>query len=51
MSVQEVMRLEVLRQVADGLLNQRQAGERLGISERQVRRLLRGYEARGAQAL
>jgi transposase len=51
MSEQEVSRLEVLSQVADGRLSQRKAGERLGLSERQVRRLLRGYEARGAQAL
>ena len=51
MSAREVNRLEVVIQVAQGLLSQSKAGERLGLSERQVRRLLRGYEAQGAQAL
>lgn len=51
MSEREVNRLEVVIQVAQGLLSQRKAGERLGLSERQVRRLLRGYETQGAQAL
>ncbi len=34
-----------------GVVNQRQAGQRLGLSERQVRRLLRRYEAEGAVGL
>ena len=36
MSGKEVKRLEVLRQVADGVVSQRQAGRSLGLSERQV---------------
>ncbi len=51
MSAKEVRRLEVLPQVVDGVVNQRQAGQRLGLSERQVRRLLRRYEAEGAVGL
>ena len=51
MSAREVNRLEVVIQVAQGQLSQSKAGERLGLSERQVRRLLRGYEAQGVQAL
>jgi len=51
MSGKEVKRLEVLRQVADGVVSQRQAGRSLGLSERQVRRLLRRYEAEGAAGL
>jgi transposase len=51
MSVKEVRRLEVLRQVADGVLSQRAAARALGLSERQVRRLQRRYEGSGAAGL
>jgi transposase len=51
MSGKEVRRLEVLRQVADGVITQRQAAEKLGLCDRQVRRLLRRYERQGAAGL
>lgn len=51
MSTQEVKRLEVLRQLADGVLSQRAAAQRLGLSERQVRRLQRVYARKGAAGL
>ena len=51
MSGKEIKRLEVLRQVADGITTQRAAGLVLELSERQVRRLLRSYERGGAPAL
>lgn len=51
MNGKEIRRLEVLREVIDGVTSQRAAGVVLGLSEPQVRRLLRGYEAQGAQAL
>jgi transposase len=51
MSGKEVRRLEVLRRVADGVITQRQAAEKLGLCDRQVRRLLRRYERQGAAGL
>lgn len=51
MSEKEIERLEVLGRVIDGHLSQRQAAQRLGLTDRQVRRLQRGYEAEGARAL
>lgn len=51
MSRKEIGRLEVLQRIADGLISQRRAAEVLGLSDRQVRRLQRGYEAEGAQTL
>ena len=51
MSGKEVKRLEVLRQVADEVVSQRAAAQVLGLSERQVRRLLRRYETEGAAGL
>ncbi len=51
MSSKEIRRLEVLGRVAEGACSQRSAGVALGLSERQVRRLLRKYEQGGAQAL
>ena len=51
MSKKEVGRLEVLRSVVDGAMSQRCAAERMGLSVRQVRRLQRGYESEGAEAL
>jgi len=51
MSMKEVRRLEVLRQVADGVMSQRAAARALGLSERQLRRLQRRYERAGAAGL
>ncbi|MDR2189614.1 MAG: ISNCY family transposase [Azonexus sp.] len=51
MSEKEVNRLEVLRQVMDGVISQVVAARRLGLSERHVRRLRRGYEREGVSGL
>ena len=51
MSKKEIGRLEVVRRVIDGVISQRHAAELLGVSERQMRRLQRGYESAGASAL
>jgi transposase len=51
MSNKELDRATVMARLAEGSLSQRAAAEALGITERQVRRLLRGYEALGAVAL
>jgi transposase len=51
MGGKEIKRLEVLRQVADGVIRQRQAAEKLGLTDRQVRRLLRRYEREGVAGL
>lgn len=51
MSQKEVGRLRVLEQVIDGALSQSEAAALLQLSTRQLRRIQRGYEARGAAAL
>ena len=51
MSQTEVNRLEILQAVAARRMSQLQAAEVLGLTTRQVRRLLRAYEARGAAGL
>ena len=51
MSAVELGRLVVISQVYAGLVSQRQAGERLGICVRQVKRLARAYLARGDAGL
>ena len=51
MSLKERDRLGVIRQVVEGRLAQVAAGERLLICVRQVRRLVRSYEAFGAAGL
>jgi transposase len=51
MSEKEVKRLEVLRQLTDAVLSQREAGRMLGLSERQVRRLACRYAVSGAAGL
>ncbi|MDD5004070.1 MAG: helix-turn-helix domain-containing protein [Acidithiobacillus sp.] len=51
MSGKEVKRLEVLRQVVDRVISQKMAAVTLGLSERQVRRLQRIYEAQGVGGL
>lgn len=49
--MKEVDRLGVIREVAGKGLRQREAGERLGLSVRQVKRLLRRYREMGARGL
>jgi len=51
MRAEEWKRLDVLKRVAGGELTRGQAGQVLGLTKRQVRRLLRAYEARGRQSL
>lgn len=51
LSGREVKRLEVLRQVSDGVLTQGMAAGVLGLTVRPVRRLQRRYEASGAAGL
>src|SRR2546423_14795784 len=47
MSSKELDRLAVVRQVLEGRLTQAKAGEFVGLSERQVRRLCAAFEERG----
>ena len=49
--MREVDRLEVIREVAGKRLRQGEAGERLRLSVRQVKRLLRRYREFGAVGL
>ena len=49
--MREVDRLGVIREVAGKRLRQREAGERMGLSVRQVKRLLRRYRELGARGL
>lgn len=49
--MKEVDRLGVIREVACKGLRQREAGERLGLSVRQVKRLMRRYRELGARGL
>jgi transposase len=51
MSTKELDRAAVMARLVEGSLTQRAAAEALAVSVRQVRRLLRGYEAQGAGAL
>jgi transposase len=51
MSNKELDRVTVMARLTEGSLSQRAAAAALGITERQVRRLQRGYEALGASAL
>lgn len=51
MSKEEARRLEVLVRLRDGLLTAREASEILGLSERQVRRILAAYREEGAAGL
>lgn len=51
MSHKELHRLEIIQRLCEGRLFQSEAAEQLGISERQVRRLQRSYEASGALGL
>src|SRR5260370_27825548 len=51
MSSKELDRLAVVRQVLEGRLTQAKAGEFVGLSERQVRRLCTAFEERGPAGL
>ena len=51
MSVVEVDRLAVIRQMVGKRLLQREAAERLGVGVRQSKRLVRDYRERGAAGL
>ena len=51
MTMREVDRLGVIREVAGKRLRQREGGERMGLSVRQVKRLLRRYRELGARGL
>ncbi|HKV30800.1 MAG TPA: ISNCY family transposase [Candidatus Dormibacteraeota bacterium] len=51
LSTQEQRRLMVLNQLGAGAISSSEAASLVGLSERQLRRLRRGYEVRGAEAL
>lgn len=51
MSKQELNRAQVLRALDEGQIKQKQASEQLGVSVRQVKRLLQAYRRGGAPAL
>jgi transposase len=51
MSTKELDRATVMTRLVEGTLTQRAAAESLGVSVRQLRRLLRSFEAHGAGAL
>jgi hypothetical protein len=51
MSKRELERLDVVRRVVEGRLTQAKAGEFVGLSERQVRRLCAAFEERGPAGL
>jgi transposase len=51
MSKKEVGRLEVIQRIIDGAISQVAGAKQLGLSDRQMRRLCRSYEADGVQAL
>ena len=51
MSQKEVKRLEVIQRVKEKRLDQREAAGMLGVSIRQVKRLLRAYREKGAAGL
>jgi transposase len=48
MSKEELSRLEVMERLDERRMRQRTAGEILGVSVRQVKRLLRAYRCEGA---
>ena len=51
MSTRELDRAGVMAKIAERRLSQVEAAQLLGVSERQVRRLLRAYEALGPRGL
>jgi predicted transcriptional regulator len=50
-TIKDLSRIEVFAQLRDGALKQAQAAHLLGISIRQVKRLIRSYKQHGANAL
>jgi hypothetical protein len=51
LSHKELDRLQILTRLAEKRLTQRQAGELMGVTERQVRRIYRAFQVEGAAAL
>ena len=51
MSTKELSRLEIMQRLAEKRMSQREAAHVLGVSVRQVKRLLRAYREHGAQGL
>jgi transposase len=51
MSKREISRLEVMQRLKDKRLSQKEAGQLLGVSVRQVKRLWRAYRKQGAKGL
>jgi transposase len=51
MSKQELSRLEVLEQILSKRLTQQAGAEQLGLSKRQVHRLVKAYKSKGTQSL
>jgi transposase len=51
MSKQEITRLEVMQRMKEKRLSQKDAAKMLGISTRQVKRLWKAYQKKGAQGL
>jgi transposase len=51
MSATELSRLEVMQRLVEKRLSQKEAAKMLGVSDRQVRRLLKGYRRDGASGL
>ena len=51
MSNQEITRLEAMQRIKDKRLTQKEAGQMLGISTRQVKRLYQAYRKKGAKGL
>jgi transposase len=51
MNAKEIERKRQIEQILDKRISQREAGEILGISGRQMRRLLRGYREKGVEGL
>ena len=51
MSHRELTRLEILERIEDRRLNQTQAATMLGMTPRQMRRLVRSYRAQGPEGL
>jgi hypothetical protein len=51
MSAKEVNRLEVMKRLSKKQMSQKEAGQILSLSVRQIKRLLKGYRAKGAAGL
>ena len=49
MSKKELTRLEVMKRLKEKRMRQREAADRLGVSVRHVKRLLKAYREKGAE--